>query len=444
MKKIRNVLKGSIPGHMLRLAIPSIGGMFAITVFNLTDTFFVSKLGTNALAAMGFTFPIVMIVGSFSAGISMGAGSILARAMGAGDHHKMKRIGTDGILLSALAVGFIALLGLMTMDPLFIALGATPEVLPLVKDYMFVWYAGVVVVVLPPVSDACMRAMGDMVRPLMVMLVCAVFNVILDPILIFGYFGLPAMGIQGAALATVIARFLGMILTLSFNHFHYHLLDFKYESIKEMLSSWNEILTIGLPGALVRLLPQIIRTATTKLAAIFAGSAGVAALAAGTRIESFQFIISMAIGTAIVPIVGQNYGAKQYERVAHTKTLITSISLVYGLALTATAFFAAEPVVKIFTTDEAVVPLAVNYLIIMFAGGIGLNLYNWLSEALNSVGKPRLSLAINLGGTLLVILPAVALGAWLGGFNGMIIGLAIAQIIIAFISHRITADALLH
>lgn len=444
MKKIRDVLTGSIPGHMLRLAIPSIGGMFAITIFNLTDTYFVSKLGTNALAAMGFTFPIVMIIGSLASGISMGAGSILARAMGAGDHHKMKRIATDGILLSALAVALISFLGLMTMDPLFIALGAEPEVLPLVKDYMFVWYIGIVVVVLPPVSDACMRAMGDMVRPLLVMLVCAVFNVILDPILIFGYFGFPAMGIQGAALATIISRSLGMVLTLSFNHFHYHLINLKYESFKELADSWREILTIGIPGAMVRLLPQIIRTATTKLAAIFAGSAGVAALAAGSRIESFQFIISMAVGTAIVPIVGQNYGAKQYERVAKTRTLITGISLVYGLVLTLVAFVIASPVVKIFTKDEQVIPLATSYLIIMFAGSIGLNLYNWLSEALNAVGKPKLSLTLNLGGTLLIIIPAIALGAYFAGFNGMIVGLAVAQVIVAIVAHRITATALLN
>lgn len=95
-----NLLEGSIAKHMLRLALPSIGGMLGFTIFNLTDTYFVSALGIDALAAMGFTFPIVLVVGAVSGGLSAGAGSMLSRAKGAGDKHLMQRIATDGILLS--------------------------------------------------------------------------------------------------------------------------------------------------------------------------------------------------------------------------------------------------------------------------------------------------------------------------------------------------------
>lgn len=425
-----NVLEGNIKSKIFQLALPSLGGMFAITAFNITDTYFVSKLGTDSLAAMGFTFPVVMVIGAFSGGISLGAGSVLARAMGSGDEHKMKRIATDGIFLSVLLVFIVSFLGLLTMDPLFKLMGASGESLEEVKRYMTIWYAGAFVVVIPPVSDASMRAMGDMIRPLMVMLVCAIGNVILDPILIFGWFGLPAMGIEGAALATIISRAFGMVLTLSFVGFHYGLLDLRYKSLKELFSSWYLILSIGIPNVLVRLLPQLLRGTMTRIAVTTAGVAAVAAIAAGQKIESFGTIVSMAISVAIVPIIGQNFGARQYDRVLETRSIIIRVAVYYGLILFAVAVPFGEFFASVFSSDPVVIELAGTYLKIMFIGSIGLNQYNWMSECFNAVGKPKSSLVINVLGTLFVIIPAVFIGANTYGFTGMISGLAIGQIIV--------------
>lgn len=430
MKK-RDVTTGSIKKHMYRFALPSIGGMFAITVFNLTDTYFVSKLGTNSLAAMGFTFPIVMVIGAFSSGISLGAGSLLARAMGSGNEHKMHRIATDGILLSILAVIIISTLGFIFLDPLFKLLGASGKPLELVKQYMMVWYAGAFVIIVPPVSDSCMRSMGDMIRPSLVMLVCAVFNVILDPIFIFGYFGVPEMGIKGAALATVLSRFCGMILTLSFVHFHYHLIDFKYNDKNELFESWYNILVIGLPNAMVRILPQVIRGAMTRIAATLSlGTMAVAAIAAGQRIESFATIISMAVGAAIVPIVGQNYGAQKYDRVFETRKLVIKIAIGYGLLLFIIVFPLGAKIAQLFPNDTEVIKLTARYLQILLLGSIGLNQYNWISECFNAVGKPKYAVNINILGTFLVMLPSLLIGSYIYGYVGMLIGLAIGQIIV--------------
>lgn len=444
MKKLENVLEGNIKKHMLRLALPSVGGMLAIIIFNLTDTFFVSKLGTDALAAMGFTFPIILVVGSFSAGISMGASSIIARATGSGNNHKVQRIATDGILLSVLAVIIIAILGLLSMDKLFTALGASETVLPLVKQYMFIWYSSVIVFVLPSVSDTCMRGIGDMIRPLFVMLTCAIINLILDPILIFGYFGLPAMGIQGAAVATVIGRFFGMILSLYFAHTRYHLINFKYNSISELFISWREILHIGIPGAIIILLPQLIKALLTKLAATSLGAIGVAALATATRIESFSVVISMAVGAAIIPIIGQNYGANLQNRVKETRVLITSISIIYGIILFVLAIGFAKYATRVFSTDEQVIYFANTYLVIIFIGAIGLNLYTWLSEAFNAVGKPKYALYLNLFGTCLILVPAILVGYKLGDYVGMLIGLSLGQLVLGLISQRVSVKALTH
>ncbi len=431
---MRGLTEGNVARHLVRLTIPSIGGMFAITIFNLTDTFFVSRLGTDSLAAMGFTFPIVMVIGSLSIGMATGAGSVLARAMGSNDHHLMNRAATDGILLSILMVIVVSAAGVLTLDPVFRALGATAKTLPLVKEYMRIWYLGSVAVIMPPVGDSSMRAMGDMTRPLIVMLVCAVLNLILDPILIFGLFGFPAMGIAGAALATVISRVAGMATTLSFVHFHYRLIDFRYDGARDLLLSWKRILATGLPVALVRLMPQLLRAVLTRLAAGLGGVTAVAAIAAGTRIESFPMILGMAVGMAVIPVMGQNWGAGKLERVDRARSLLNRTAVVYGLAMLLIMLPAARPLAAIFSNDPAVITYARWYLLIMMAGSIGLNQSNWTSQSLTAAGRPRWVVIINTVGTLGIIIPLTFLGSRVFGFVGMLVGLSVGQLVMGYLA----------
>ncbi len=440
-----DLLTGDIKKHIIRLALPNIGGMFAIIVFNLTDTFFVSKLGVNSLAAMGFTFPVVMVIGAISTGIGMGASSILARAFGKKDNHLMSRIATDGILLSMLSVVIISSVGLATITPLFTLLGAKSEVVPLISDYMTVWYSGVVFFVMPPVSDSSMRAIGDMKRPFMVMLVCALLNLVLDPIFIFDEIDLWIfhingldMGIKGAALATLISRACGAVLSLSFLAFKYKLINFKYNSVSELLKSWHDIIAIGIPGAIVRLLPQLVRAVITKLSAIVGGTVAVASIAAGSRIESFSAIVSMAVGVSLIPIMGQNFGAGNMDRVETSRKMILNISLIFGVIQTVIVIFWGDFFGSIFSKDPLVIEYIHKYLIIMMIGSVGLNLYNWISEGLVAIGKANLSLMLNAAGTLLLLIPGLFIGSKIAGFNGMIAGLAAGQIILGIIAEIIS------
>ena len=428
---------------MLRLALPSIAGMLSITIFNLTDTFFVSQLGTNALAAMGFTFPVVLLVGAISEGISMGSASLLSRAKGAKDFHLMQRIATDGILLSLLVVVIISAIGLLTMNPMFSALGADSETLPLVKKYMGVWYAFVVVAVTPPVCDSAMRAVGDMVRPFFVMVIVAVINAVLDPFFIHGYWFFPKMGIQGAAVATIIARSFAMIATLSFAHFNHKLLSFKYESVKELITSWKGILKIGLPSTTVLLMPQFLRTIFTALVSSAAGTAAVAAIAIGQRIESFVTLVIFGVGLSLVPLAGQNWGAMKYDRVYETRKKALIFCLIYCAIMFVVSIPLAKPVSKIFTDDAEVITYSAYYLWIMIIGISGLTLTNWMSQLFTTIGRPIWTVILNVGGTLIIIIPMAYAGRALFGYIGVLSGVALAQIIVGIISVWLTKHKLL-
>ncbi|MCH4886814.1 MATE family efflux transporter [Acidaminobacter sp. JC074] len=433
--------KGSIGKHIRDMAIPTVGGGIAFALFNITDTYFVGKLGTESLAAMGFTFPVVMIASSLSFGISTGASSLVSRLVGSKNHEKMERVTTDGIILSLILVVLFSILGLTTMDFIFPLLGANTETLPLVKEYMTIWYSCVFVVLMPPISDGAMRALGDAIRPFQVMITCAVLNIILDPIFIFGWFGFPAMGIRGAAIATVVSRFAGMLVSLFYLHFHYKLISFKNMTFKKMMASWREILHIGVPSVGVSIVPQLLRTLLTAMAASVGGTVAVAAVAVGSRIEGFVNIASGSISTSIIPIIGQNWGAKKYDRVYETKSLLMKLAVVVsGVVIIAINVF-ATPIVNIFTSDPEVVAMAITYLRIMLLGYFGLNFYTWNGNILNAIGKSSVTFRINVGGTLLLMMPAVFIGSRIS-FSWMLIGLIIAQSIVGFISIGKTSQTL--
>ena len=422
---------GPVKHQLFSLTWPGIGGSLAITVFNLTDTFFVSRLGTDALAAMGFTFPVILIVAAAASGISLGSASVLSRAMGSGDSHLMKRTATDGILLSALLVGIISLAGIFTLDILFSAMGASGEVLKLVKEYMFIWYLGSVAIIMPPVSDSCLRATGDMVRPFFVMMVCAGMNVILDPVLIFGWFGFPSMGIRGASLATVLSRCAGMVATLSFLHFSAGLLDFSKPDFREIRDSWKRILHIGIPAAFTQLLYPFTRGVLTSLASAAGGAAAVAAVASGSRIESFAVIFVRAYSMALVPMVGQNIGAGKWGRINSIRKVSFHLSVIYGFFVFAAALLLAPVLSGIFSSDSEVINYTVSYLRILTAASGAFAFYTWTGQSLNAAGLPHPSAQLNTAGTLILQIPLAYTGSRFFGFTGLISGLALGQILTA-------------
>lgn len=162
--KRARLTEGPVARTLVNLTIPMLLGLVGIAAFNLVDTYFVGQLGTAELAAMSFTFPVVMIVGSVAQGLGIGVSAVVSRAIGEKNEHRVKRLTTDGLLLSVLVVAGFVVLGLSTIDLVFRFLGATPEVLVLIEQYMRIWYLGVIAVVIPMVGNSAIRATGDTER----------------------------------------------------------------------------------------------------------------------------------------------------------------------------------------------------------------------------------------------------------------------------------------
>ncbi len=418
---------GPVPATMLRLAAPMLVGIASIAVFGLVDTWFVSRLGGEELAALGFAFPVMMVVGSVAFGLGIGATSVISRAIGAADRGRVRRLTTDALSLSVLAVALLAGLGLLFLEPLFLALGATEEVLPHIVAYMTVWFPGVVFLVVPMVGNAAIRATGDTKTPAIVMVVAGVANALLDPLLIFGWGPIEGMGVSGAALASVIARAGTLVVALWILARRERMLEPTLPSLAEVAQSWRAIAAVGGPAALANVAVPLTMGLVTRLTAGY-GDHAVAALGAGARLEMMAMIPAMAIAAGLAPFAGQNHGAGRTDRVRAGLKLASLGSIAWGAVAWLTLAAVAGLVAPLFADDAAVVSSLRSFLLWGLPGMGLLGALTAVSTTLNAIGRPMDAAGLNLARMpLLIALPA--LGGWLWGLPGLFVGIALANLL---------------
>ncbi len=397
MKKMNkiDILEGNISKVLTQMTIPMIFGILGIVAFNMADTYFIGKLGTLQLAAISFTFPVVMVFGSINQGIGIGASAVISKAVGMKDHDDVKRHVTDSLLLGVLVSVVIATIGLLTINPLFRLIGADDSVMPIIKSYMRIWYYGAPFIVIPMIGNAAIRALGDTKTPSIVMLVAAGANIVLDPILIFGFGTFGGLGVQGAAIATVVSRFITFCVALAILIFREKVVAIKGITFKEVMQSWKNILFVGLPNALARVILPIGNGVITGLIAKL-GIDFVAGYGIATRLDFFFLAVLQAL-SAIVPIfVGQNFGARNGERIKKGVFLSGRFAMIYGAGAYAVLFFLARPLAGFFSDNSAVVDVVVTYMRI-FPLGYGLyGVVQVLIGAYNALQKPIRASLMNL------------------------------------------------
>lgn len=180
------LLTQPISDVLRKLTTPMVFGMVAILLFNLVDTFFISLLGTDALAAVSFTFPVTFAVNCITMGIGVGLSASIGHLLGEGHSRHAAELTTHGLILAISLILIACILGFFTIDPLFTLLGAEDKLLPLIDEYMSIWYLTIPLLVIPMSSNSAIRATGDTKTPAKIMMLAGLINGILDPLLIFG------------------------------------------------------------------------------------------------------------------------------------------------------------------------------------------------------------------------------------------------------------------
>lgn len=433
MPKGPDLTSGKVSKTILAMTLPMMVGMIGIVIFNLVDTFFIGKLSTTALAAMSFTLPVVMLQGAISMGLGVGVAAVVSKAIGQKDHSRVKRLTTDALILSVLLVVTTIIIGLLTIDPLFSFLGANSEQLVLIKEYMTIWYIGVPFVVIPMVGNNAIRATGNTTIPSVIMLVAVFVNIILDPILIFGYGPFPRMELAGAALATLIARMTTLTISLLFLHFKFQMLSFRIPTFKELVISWKEILYVSVPAALTQVLLPLSMGFLTRLVSEY-GENAVAAVGVANRIEMFALSPIMALGAVIIPFTGQNLGAKKRDRITKGLTYSSKLSFYLGLFLIVLFTFFSTGIAKVFNPNMEVVTYTSLYLMIVSLGYAFQSMNRLSSSTFSALNLPLHAAGVNFLRLILLFIPLSYMGSKYWGLPGIFAGIAIASFFSGIIS----------
>lgn len=405
-----------------------LAGTFALNVYNLTSTWFVSRLGTNPLAAMSFTFPVVMLLGFALMSIGTGTMTVVAYSLGGGNQNKAARVTSHSVLLMLLFSFILCLGGIFTMRPLFSSLGASGEVLDLVCEYMTIWYLGMGIQCLQNMFTNIITCTGNTKVSAALMVTGTMLNLGISPFLIFGWCGFPFMGIRGAALATVISQVIILILSARILYKKHHLLNADVKSRRRILISWRRILNMGLPAVYSSIITPLSTAVITKLAAGF-GTAAVAAIGVAGRIEMFSFMIPMSVGMTLTPFVAQNYGAGRLDRIKEAGKLTMSFAICYGLVMTFIFFLTIDKFAGFFSNDMDVTMALIKYIKITCICYGFLEVFRYCTFCMNGIQRPIFSAGLNTIRIIILLIPFVIIGAHFWGINGLFAGRMIADIL---------------
>ncbi|MCP3968170.1 MAG: MATE family efflux transporter [Lentisphaerae bacterium] len=423
-----DLTRGSVPGHLMRLTFAMMWGFVAMMIFNLTDTYFVSRLGTRYLAAMGFTAPIVMLFGSIGLGIGAAVSSIAARKIGGSLFEEVRVFISDSLLFSALFATVLGILGIILVRPVLRLLGADASTLPLATSYMDIWFWFVAFMIVPMISNNAIRATGHASTPAAIMIAASLLNVLLDWLLIFGNWGFPNLGLPGAAWATIISRFFGLILSVIVLRYKFHLLHFSIPSPRRALKSVTELLITAVPSCASNLLMPVSNMIIVGLVAVY-GNRAVAAFNAGNNILIFTFMIPIALGTVQMPFAGQNYGANRLDRISEAWKFGNFFGLSYAAVSFIVMFFLGDNLASIFSTDATVIKIIEEYLLIMLVTSGFIHISMFTAMVFNAVERPFVAGLMNVLRLLVLTLPLAWAGNYYMGLTGIFLGCALANLI---------------
>lgn len=356
-----DLTKGDISKHVKDIAIPASIGFFFSTMLNVVDTYFAGWISTEALAALTISFPVFFIILAFVQGLSTGASALISNALGSGDEKLVERISAQVLSFGFISYLIVAPFGIYVSGPLFSLLGADGGYLFMAMEYMNVIFIGSIFFMLLYAANSILLAHGNS-KVLKNFLIGSFFlNAALNPWFLFGGFGVPAMGIKGIALATVVTMLVGFLYVL------YKVIQYGYFR----LATWNDF--IPKSQAFMEIAHQSFPASLNMMTigiGIFVinyfikdfGHEAVAAYGIGTRIEQLTLLPTIGLTIASLTIIGQNNGAKFYERIKQT----LSITLRYGFFITFFGFFLMmffpEALFRIFTQNPEVLSVGNSYL----------------------------------------------------------------------------------
>ncbi len=425
-----NILKEeNINTALFKLGIPMVISLLVAALYNVVDTYFVSGLGKEAVAAVSVAFPIQLIFLGIGLTFGAGAGSYISRLLGGNDKKEASIVATVALLTSAI-LGIVTAIALFCyLDGVLKFMGAIPSIIEISKSYTGIFIVGGILGTVNVTLGNLAVAQGAAKISLKAMIVGSISNMILDPIFIFGL----NLGVRGAAIATLIARVITSLIYLIYFVGDKNLIEIKLPNFKPTVAIYKEILKIGISMLILQIL-QTISISKISYAASFYGEEAIAAMGIVLRIVTLGTNVVFGYMKGLQPLAGFNYGAKNYERVREAIKASIKWTNVFCVVWTVIVYIFAPSILSIFGTDENVLNIAVPALraaIIMF---ITFGFQFTYSTLYLSTGKALEGVFLNSLRQGIVFIPIILLLPKLMGLNGVIYAQTISDLITTIIT----------
>ena len=421
---------------LTRLTGTMIMGVVAMMTLGFVDTWFISLLGTDQLAAIGFIIPVYMIFISVGLGMGMGISSITSRLVGEAKHDAAARYVSDAQILALLLSVVIAIGIGLSVCAIFSTMGATEQVLPYIREYMDILVYGLPVIMIAIICRNTFRSIGAMKTSASMSTLMALLNIALDPLLIFGPGPFPEMGMRGAATASVIAAATVSVIALYILAVREKLLLFTRPRLRHVRENWEELLQVGVPAMLANMMTPFAAAIMTALIAGF-GAEAVAGFGVGARIETLCLIAVFALSSTLPMFIGQNLGAGKGERARRALFGCLKFSIVFQIAVYLLLLALSPWIAPAFSSDPDVVRVINTFIYILPLTYGAHSVVILVMVSLNVLRRPRLGLFLIIIRLIALYLPLAYIGGLTWGITGMFAGAAAGNIIAGIIAYRV-------
>lgn len=421
---------------VLSMSLPMVLSMLVNSLYNIVDSYFVAKVSEDAMTALSLVYPVQIVVTAISVGFGVGINAMIAYFLGAGDERSANNATTLGTLLSAVH-GLLLTIVCIAFIPKFLGMFTGNEnVIALGLEYAYIAFAFSIIITVGIALEKIYQAVGQMKVTMLGMTVGFVSNIILDPLLIFGIGPFPRMGMAGAALATGIGQTLTLICYIVIYILRPIPAQISLRDMRMDTALIGKLYSIGIPATLNMALPSLLISALNGILSTF-GEAYVLVLGAYYKLQTFIYLPVNGIIQGIRPLVGYNYGAKEYRRVKNifiTALMMAFVIMLLGLIL---SWSVPAALIGIFTANPATITIGVHAMHIISLGFIVSAISVTCCGALEGLGAGMPSLMISLLRYLIIMIPAALLLCHTFLSDGVWIAFPVTEVITALIAWAI-------
>ncbi|MDN6409499.1 MAG: MATE family efflux transporter [Tetragenococcus halophilus] len=401
---------------LISMSLPMMLSMIVQSLYNVVDSIFVAQLSENALTAVTLAFPVQNLMIAIQVGTGVGMNALLSRRLGENNYEKANNAASNGVFLSILHYLVILILGLTIVPFFFRSQTSNPEILAQGESYMRIIMIFSLGLFLQVIFEKLLQGTGKSVFSMWVQGSGAIINIILDPFFIFGWFGFPALGVTGAAVATVIGQTVAALIGVLLNYYKNDEIKLQYKNFRPHLETIKDIYVVGVPSSMMIAITSVTIFSMNKILLKFSPTA-IAVFGVYFRLQSFAFMPIFGLNNGMIPIVAFNYGARNKERIKEAIRLSIIYAMIFMLICLAIFQFFPVTLLNLFNASPEMLEIGVPAMRIISISFLFAGFSIIVSTIFQAFGKGTFGLYVSFTRQVIVLIPLAYLFSLTGNVD---------------------------